>query len=144
MGNVNKHAHPIHLPNEPPSLVTYTTPLRFRLAERVLEEGGVGELVVAVVGERGVPHAKGVVQPQVRDGVANLVEALDAQRRDELAALEGGFRVPAIYGAGEVVWIDSLEAVDQVDLLQRKGDTYESQLAMTRLLRSSGGDSLAA
>lgn len=79
MGDVNNHAHSIHLPNELPAVLAYATPLRFRLAEGIFQEGGIGELVVTVVRKGGIAYAKGVVQPKIADKIPNLVKTLDPE-----------------------------------------------------------------
>lgn len=46
------------------------------------DEGGVGEFVVAVVGECCVADAEGVVVAEVGEGVADLVEPFDGDGAD--------------------------------------------------------------
>ena len=90
MRNVDEHAHPIHLPDEFASLRAHAAPSSLRLPERILQDCGVGELVVAVVSEGGISHSEVVIQPEVGDRVPDLMEALDPEGRDELTILESG------------------------------------------------------
>lgn len=58
--------------------------------------------------------------PQVGRRVADLVQALDAERRDQPAPREGRLGGRAVHDAGEGVGVRGLQARDHVDLLQRE------------------------
>lgn len=115
---VDNHADAIHLGDELPALRGQAAPERWGLAERALPEGGVGEDVAAVVRQGRVADAQGVEPPQVGHRVADLVQALDAEWRDQLALCEGRLGGLAVHDAGEGVWVRGLQARDHVDLLQ--------------------------
>ena len=66
---------------------------------------------MAVVGESCVTHAKRVEVAQVGDGVADLVEAFNGDRGDELACAEVGEGGSAVGWMGEVGGVQGLEAM---------------------------------
>ena len=84
----------------------------------MLDNGSVSVLVVAVVRQGGVADAEGVEAPQVRDRVADLVQALDAQGRDDLALGEGLHGGAAVDDGREDVRVGLAQPVDEIYLLQ--------------------------
>lgn len=116
--DVDDHTDAVHLSDELPAQGGHAAPERRRLAERVLPERGVGEDVAAVVRQGRVADAEGVEPPQVGHRVADLVQALDAEGRDQLALREGRLGGRAVQDAGEGVGVRGLQARDHVDLLQ--------------------------
>jgi len=105
---VDDHADAVHFVDQLPASFTHAAVERLGcngVPVGVLDDGGVGVDVVAVVGEGCVADAERVVVAEVGDGVADLVEALDCEGGDELAGFEVGDGGFAVWGWGEVGWV---------------------------------------
>lgn len=87
-------------------------------AGRVGGESGIGEGIVAIVGEGCVFNAKGVVEAKVGERVAYLVEAFYADRGDELVVgFKIGQSVTAVeLGRRENFRVVLCEAAEEIEL----------------------------
>ncbi len=59
---------------------------------------------------------------EIRDGISDLVQAFNRQRRNKLAGFEGRQCCATIERGREVRWIGSLNASEQVNLGKGKGN----------------------
>lgn len=131
VGQVNEHANAVHLVDELLALGADTAPDAAvgrdegAVRGRGGPERGVGEAVGAVVGEGDIADAEVVEAAQVGDAVANLVQALDTERGDELALLESGQGVGRVHFGRELGWVEGLKACHEIDLLKGGLDDFE-------------------
>lgn len=118
VGEVNNHADAVHLVDYTTAKRADATPERLGLANGVLQDRSISKLVVTVMGKGSVAGAEFMELAEVGDGIANLVQALDTERGDELALLE------SLHGGGtvdflrEVIWVGLLHPRHDVDLIK--------------------------
>ena len=111
MGEVDHHAQPVHLADH-------------RLAERrqavVLRivGGAVGEVVGGGVRQGHVARAQGVVGPQNRHGIGDLVAAFDPDQRGDAARLVQSDNIVGRVGHAQVGRVARGQGLDDVDLLE--------------------------
>ena len=115
VAEVDQHADPVHLVDDRAAEVGEAVILR-------IVGRAVGELVVLEMGQRHVARAKIVELAQRREAAADLVTALDADQRGDLAGLVDADDVVGGVGQLEVVRIGFDQALDDVDLLERVAD----------------------
>jgi len=115
VGQVDKHADPLHLPDDVPAEVG--EPAGGRLVG-----ARVGPADVRVVGERQVAHAERLQHPQHAERGVDRVPALGAHQRGDPARRHDPPHVPGVQRDLEVVRIPLGQPVHQVDLLQHGGD----------------------
>lgn len=118
MGQIYNHANAVHLMNQLASQRAYTTPARFGLSQRVLQHGGIGKLVVAVVRERGVSDSKFVESSQIGCRVSNLMKTFHAEGRNESAGSKSASGAMAVHSRGKVPGICIHEPVHNINLVQ--------------------------
>ncbi|KAB8336930.1 hypothetical protein FH972_021235 [Carpinus fangiana] len=126
VAEVDEHAEAVHLGDQLAALGAEAAPVgscgEGGAVGRVAEDGGVGVGIVAVPGQGGVAHAELVVETEVGEGVADLVQAFDGEGRDELASLEVAFGRFGVGGRGEGGGIELLQAVEGIKLAQSGAD----------------------
>lgn len=132
MGEINNHADPVHLMDETTPKGTDAAPERLGLAQGVLQERGIGKLVVTVVSEGGVAGAEFIELAEVGSGVANLMQALDAEGRNEFALLESLEGVGAVNLLREVVWVELLQPRHDVYLVQSELNAWFDTISARR------------
>lgn len=123
--DVDNHTDAVHLVNKTASQRTHTSPQRLSLARGVLQDSGIGELVVAVVSQGGVAHAELMKLSKVGRRVANLMQALDAKGRDQFTLLERLERVGAVNLLREMFGIGCLQPRHDINLVQGELNAYE-------------------
>lgn len=96
MGEINNHANSVHLTDKFAPKRAHTMPFRLALSVRAIQNSSIRKLVVTIVSKCGVTNAEIIEQPQVRRLVSNLMESLNAERRDEFTLVEGCQGGPAI------------------------------------------------
>lgn len=130
MRQVNDHAQSVHLVDQEAAVLAEAAPVSRGLVERVGPERRIGVLVSAVVRQSRIAHAQRMVGPQIGDPVSDLVKALDAQGRDELALLERSQSVAAVQVRREVIGVRKLQPVDQINLLEGILDGFGTRLEL--------------
>ena len=110
MGDVDEHAEPVHLADDP--LAEGGEPLVARHVER-----GVGPVEGGVVGQGHVPGSQAVERPELRQVVLDRDAPFDADQRGDLARTDDPLDVVGGTGQLEVVGVALDHPLDQVDLL---------------------------
>ena len=83
-----------------------------------VDSSSVGVFVVAVPGQGCVTHAKRVVETQGGQGVANLVQTFDGERRDKPAIGEGMLGFFRGSRQSEVIRVPRGQSLEKINLLQ--------------------------